>query len=83
MNFLIGNSTCNLIFLVEGLKSIYMKVTHRMDTQVFKNILSLATGKSKRGGKKKKKKKGNGKVIMKIFTLSYIVMQKLASSKNK
>ncbi|XP_066910521.1 uncharacterized protein [Clytia hemisphaerica] len=45
----------------EGLKPIYMKVTHRMDTQVFKNILSLASGKSKRGGKKKKKKKGNGK----------------------
>lgn len=40
-----------------------MKVTHRLSEVIFKSIITIASGSSKRGGKKKKKKKGKaGKV---------------------
>ncbi|XP_057301323.1 uncharacterized protein LOC130635842 [Hydractinia symbiolongicarpus] len=41
-----------------GLKPIHMKVTHRMETDTFNKINSLASGSTKRGKKKKKKKNG-------------------------
>ena len=47
---------------LDGLKSIYMKVTHRMNDDTFKKIIAIACGSSKRGGKKKKKKSKAGKV---------------------
>ena len=54
--------------LTGGLKPIYMKVSHRMNSEIFKSINTLASGKSKRGGKKKKKKKGGpGKVGLIFF----------------
>ena len=49
----------NILFIAAGLKSIYMKVTNRLPVDLFKRILTLASG------PRKSKKKGTaGKVLV-------------------
>ena len=53
----------NILFIAAGLKSIYMKVTNRLPVDLFKRILTLASGPRKK--RKKGKKKGTaGKVLV-------------------
>ena len=48
--------------LLEGLESIYVRVTHRMDGAIYRSITEEASASSKRGCKKRKKKGKPGKV---------------------
>lgn len=52
-----------VLLYLAGLKPIHIKVTHRIETDTVKKIISFASDSSKRGKKKKKNKNGkSGKV---------------------
>ena len=54
-----------IFFIAAGLKSIYVKVTNRLPVDLFKRILTLASGPRKK--RKKGKKKGTAGKVVVIF----------------